>query len=131
MKFLDSNVNPKQLSPLTLAFVGDAVYELFVRQQLVDEANRPVNQLHHAAVRRVKAAAQARDIRGIMERLTEEETAVFKRGRNAHANHTPKNADEGDYHYATGLEAVFGYVYLQGNLTRLRELFYMILENAE
>ncbi|MGN0447903.1 MAG: Mini-ribonuclease 3 [Acutalibacteraceae bacterium] len=125
-RFLNDSCNPDLLSPLTLAFIGDTVFDLFVREKLICEANRPVNKLHQNASRLVKASSQAQAAMKIMEKLTEKELAVFKRGRNAHTNHKAKNATEGDYHYATGLEAVFGYVYLSGDIDRLRELFALI-----
>ena len=113
------------LSPLTLAFIGDTVFDLFVREMLILEANRPANKLHKLAVERVCAKAQADAAHELLDRklLTEEEVAVLKRGRNAHAHHLPKNATESDYHMATGLEALFGYLYLSGRDVRLRELF--------
>ncbi len=115
--------NPKMLSPLNLAFVGDTVFDLFVRESLVCEANRPVNKLHKEATKLVKAQAQAEAAQKILPMLTEDEMSVFKRGRNAHTNHKAKNASEGDYHYATAMEALFGYLYLSGEVDRLRELF--------
>ena len=122
-RMLDKNCDYKQLSPLTLAFVGDTVFDLFVRESLVCDCNRSVNSLHKLAVEKVKASAQANWVKKIMPILSEEEISVLKRGRNAHTKHVPKNADEGDYHYATGFEALFGYLYLSGNIDRLRELF--------
>ncbi len=115
--------NPKMLSPLNLAFIGDTVFDLFVRESLVCEANRPVNKLHKEATKLVKAQAQAEAAQKILPMLTEDEMSVFKRGRNAHTNHKAKNASEGDYHYATAMEALFGYLYLSGEVDRLRELF--------
>lgn len=126
-RFLNTDVNVKNLSPLNLAFVGDTVFDLFVRERLVCQANRPVNKLHKEATTMVKASAQAEAMKKIMPILTEEEIGVFKRGRNAHTNHKAKNASEGDYHYATGLEALFGYLYLSGNKERLTELFDIIV----
>ena len=123
----DKNVEVSSLSPLTLAFVGDTVFDLFVRERLVCQANRPVNKLHKEATTLVKASAQAEAMQKIMPIFTEEETSVFKRGRNAHTNHKAKNANEGDYHYATGLEALFGYLYLSGRKDRLTELFEIIV----
>lgn len=120
--FLQNGCDPRQLSPLTLAFLGDAVYELFVRERLVREANRPANALHGLAVRQVKASAQARDAARLLPLLDEEELAVYKRGRNAHPGHIPKNASHSDYHAATGFEALVGYLYLQGRTQRLEEL---------
>lgn len=118
--------NPLELSSLTLAFVGDTVYDLLVRESLVCDANRPVNDLHKLAVKKVKASSQAEAIRGILPQLSEEETAVFKRARNAKTNHMPKNANPADYHYATGFEALFGYLYLKGEKERIREIFRLI-----
>ena len=123
--------NPSQLSPLTLAFVGDAVFDLFVRERLVCLANRPVNRLHSLAVSLVKASSQARAAKRLSEILSEKELSVLKRGRNAHTNHKAKNASESDYHYATGLEALFGFLYLSGESDRLRELFELTLDCIE
>ena len=114
------------LSPLSLAFVGDAVFAIEVRKRLVLDCNRPVNDLHRESVKYVNAASQAKMIKRLLPLLDEDETAVFRRGRNAHTGHTPKNQSEGDYHYATGLEAVFGYLYLEGKSERITELFDLI-----
>ena len=111
------------LSPLALAFVGDGVYSLMVRERLLCEANRPVNDLHRQSVRDVRAEAQAAAMGRIMEHLTQEEEAVFKRGRNAHTARSGA-----DYHRATGLEALFGYLYLDGRIDRVRELFALCVE---
>ena len=118
--------NPNLLSPLSLAFVGDAVFTLEARKRLVEDANRPVNDLHRETVRYVNAASQAQAVKKLLPLLDEEEQAVFKRGRNARTGHTPKNQSEGDYHYATGLEALFGYLYLTGKNERITELFDLI-----
>ncbi len=122
-RFIETECDAKMLSPLNLAFVGDTVFDLFVRETLVCQANRPVNKLHKEATKLVKAQAQAEAAQKILPLLSEEELSVFKRGRNAHTNHKAKNASEGDYHYATGVEALFGYLYLKGEIDRLRELF--------
>ena len=127
MRLYDKNCDVNNLSPLNLAFVGDTVFDLFVREKLVCEANRPVNRLHKSATKLVKASAQAEAAIKITEKLTEKELSVLKRGRNAHTNHKAKNASEGDYHYATGLESLFGYLYLSGEKERLTELFDMIV----
>ena len=131
MRFYDKECDPSQLSPLTLAFVGDTVFDLFVRERLVCLANRPVNRLHSLAVTQVKASAQAKGAKEILEKLTDEELSVLKRGRNAHTNHKAKNASEGDYHYATGLEALFGFLYLKDETERLRELFELIVASTD
>lgn len=127
MRFLDDACEVKNLSPLTLAFIGDGVFEVFVRERLVCQANRPVNELHRQTVSHVKAAAQKQAMETLLPLLTEEETAVFKRGRNAKSNTTPKNASEGDYHWATGFETLWGYLYLKGAADRLKELFRHIM----
>lgn len=111
------------LSPLALAFVGDGVYSLMVRERLLSEANRPVSDLHRLAVREVRAEAQAAAMAKILPLLTEEEEAVFKRGRNAHTARSGA-----DYHRATGLESLFGYLYLAGRIDRVRELFALCVE---
>lgn len=129
--FLHNACDPRQMSPLTLAFLGDAVYELFVREGLVRAANRPANALHGLAVRQVKASAQACAVTKLMPLLDAEELAVYKRGRNAHPGHIPKNASHSDYHAATGFEALVGYLYLQGRTERLQELFAMLQEEGQ
>ena len=106
------------ISPLNLAFVGDAVFELLVRGRLVANANRPNAELHKLSVEQVCASAQAVALDKIWPLLTEQEQAVFRRGRNAHTSRSG-----GDYHKATGLEALFGYLYFQGQSDRIRELF--------
>ncbi|MDO5448712.1 MAG: ribonuclease III domain-containing protein [Clostridia bacterium] len=117
-----------QYSPLTLAFLGDSVFELLVREALVKEANRPGSELHKEKLEFVSAAAQAEAFRVIESDLSEKELDVFKRGRNAHTNHTPKNMSSADYHAATGLEALFGYLHLEGETERINELFQKIWE---
>lgn len=126
MRFVDKEINPKQLSPLNLAFIGDCVYEMLVRETLVIDANRPVNDLHRESVKFVSAKAQTAAFEKIKDILTEEEMAVYKRGRNAKVGHSPKSATEGEYHCATGVEALFGYLYLTEQLDRIKELFSQI-----
>ncbi|MBQ1436508.1 MAG: ribonuclease III [Ruminococcus sp.] len=129
---MDSNEIKKHnknddFSPLTLAFVGDGVYDLLVRSYLVRQANRPVGELNRRKVALVNCKSQARFARLIMDSLSEKELAVYKRGRNAAPKCTPKNGSVADYHSATGLEALFGYLYLNGERDRIDELFEMIL----
>ena len=114
-------VDPRTLSPLTLAFIGDGVFELLVRERLVCEGNRPAGALHKRSVAMVRAEAQAEAMDRLLPLLTETEAAVYRRGRNAH---TSRNSEE--YHKATGLEALFGYLYLQGDIGRLQGLFQQI-----
>ncbi len=115
--------NPKLLSPLTLAFIGDGVYELMVRERLVLTANMSVNNLHKKSVLMVKASAQS-ELYGVLEPLlSEEELIVMKRGRNANSTKAPKKSNPNEYRRATGVEALFGYLYLTGNYDRLSEIF--------
>ncbi len=127
-KLIDKDFNPKQLSPQTLAFMGDTVYDMLVRESLIREANRPVGELNKRKVRLVNCKTQAEAIERLMPKLTEDEINIYKRGRNAFTKNTPKNADVADYHAATGLEALFGYLYLGGELERLNELFEEIIK---
>ena len=122
-RFFDAECDVKLLSPLTLAFVGDAVFEVFVRERLVCKGNCPVGKLHSRSVEQVCCTAQAQALEKLLPILTEEEQAVYRRGRNAQPKSTPKNRSVQDYHEATGLEALFGYLYLSGEIARLREFF--------
>lgn len=123
-------VNPDTLSPLDLAFVGDAVFGLLVREELALQGKRPVKDLHSMSVKRVKAQAQAKAARAVASMLSDEETEVYKRGRNAHVGSVPKNASVGEYHAATGLEALFGWLHLKGRADRVRELYAFISKEA-
>ena len=111
-------------SPLTLAYIGDSVYEVVVRTMLVRSGNCPVNQLHHRAVRLVKADAQARMARRLRPLLTPEEEDVFRRGRNAHSPTMARHATVADYRHATGLETLIGWLYLQHRTERMLELLH-------
>lgn len=118
---LGEKVSPNQYSPLTLAYVGDCVYELFVRTYLIKDTNLPVQKLHKSAIRLVNAKAQSDLYQKIKNELTDEELAVYKRGRNTNS-HPPKNANMTDYKSATGIEALIGYLYLCGNSDRILQL---------
>lgn len=122
---VELSCEPKQYSALGLAYIGDVVYELMVRERIVARANMPVNRLHQKTVRWVCASAQSRAMELLLPLLTEEEEAVYRRGRNANS-HAPKNADVLEYHRATGFEALFGYLYLSGQHTRIEEFFTLI-----
>ena len=115
-------------SPLTLAFVGDGVYDLLVREYLVRQANRPVGELNKIKVAMVNCKSQAQFAAKLMPFLTEKETAVYKRGRNAAPKSTAKNGTIAEYHSATGLECLFGYLHLNGERERIEELFALIKE---
>ncbi len=121
-------MDAKLLNPSVLSFVGDAVYGLLVREKLAD-ISRPSGQLHNLSVRLVNAVSQAKAYTVISEDLTEDEISAFKRGRNFHTGNTPKNATKGEYHIATGLESLFGYLHLSGQHARIAELFEKIWEN--
>ena len=122
----EKDIKPNELSPLTLAFIGDTVFDLLVRESLICQANRPANDLHNLAVQKVKASAQAGFVEKLLPHLTEKEIAVYKRGRNAKSGHLPKNASQSDYHMATGFESLIGYLYLSDEIERIKELFYII-----
>ena len=120
----------KLYSPLTLAFLGDSVYEVMVRETLLREANRPARQLHEQAVAHVRAAFQAHAAEHILPLLTEEEADILRRGRNASGISVPKHATPADYRKATGFECLFGYLYLCGRSERLRTLFTLIWQET-
>ena len=118
--------NPSLYSPLTLALVGDAVYELFIRTKLIEDKSELAHSVHKKAIGFVCAKGQAIAAEKLMEVLNEKEMSVFKRGRNFHTSTTPKSATGGEYHTATGLECLFGFLYLSGQSERADELFGMI-----
>lgn len=120
---VQGGIEPKEVSSLALAYIGDAIYEIFVRTMVLSKGNAPVNKLHKQSKEYVNAKGQAELYKVIAQYFTEEEKAVFRRGRNAKSYTTPKNMDIGDYRHATGLEALFGYLYLKGELERALELF--------
>ena len=111
-------------SPITLAFLGDGVYGLYVRYTLVKRGNTQAKKLHRETSRIVSAGAQARIYDELIggSRLSEDEKEIMRRGCNAHVTHQAKNASGIDYHKATGLEALFGYLYLKGMTDRIEEL---------
>ena len=117
-------------SPLTLAFLGDSVYDTLVREKLLKIANMPVAKLHSAKIRLVCAEFQSEAYDRIASLLDERELAVLKRGRNATGNTVPKHADAAEYRRATALECLFGYLFLIGRSDRIRNLFDVIIENA-
>ena len=131
MRLYGKDIKADTLSPLTLAFTGDAVFSLYIREMLVCVANRPGGQLHKLSVNWVKAEAQSKGMHAILPILTEKELEVFKRGRNAHTSHTPKNQSGCDYHYATGFEALVGYLYLKDETERLTLLLNEVIKAIE
>ncbi len=111
-----------QLSPLTWAYVGDAVYELYIRTNLVEHTMLKPHKLHIESIKYVKAKAQADILKGLEEELTEEEKEIVRRGRNTQNHHLPKNADVHDYMYATAFEGLIGFLYLTKQKERLDEI---------
>ncbi len=126
---LSADVDYRNLSGLSLAFIGDAVYELFIRKHVLSKGEARVKDLHKDTVRLVNADFQADMTDVLLPLLCEDELAVFKRGRNAHAGHTPKNKSEAQYHKSTGFEALIGYLYLKKDFERLDFIFSEVLNN--
>ena len=119
----------RSFSPLTLAYIGDAVYEIVIRTIIVEKGNAPVNKLHHKASSLVKAVAQKEAMEKILSLLTKEEEAIYKRGRNAKSYTSAKNASVIDYRIATGFEALMGFLYLMGRNERMLELVKIAVNN--
>ena len=136
LKLLNENISEEcsaadQYSPLTLAYLGDAVFELAVRSKLVSHANMQVNKLHKQAINYVSAEAQCAAAEKLLPSFTEKELKIFKRGRNAKPHSMAKNATVKEYLEATGLEAVIGYLYLNREYERLTELIKAVIEAAD
>lgn len=121
----------KEYSPLTLAYIGDSIFDLIMKSLVVNEGNQPVQKLHLRTSRFVQASAQSRMMRVLQEELTEEEHAVYKRGRNAKSVSPAKNQSVTDYRRATGFEALLGYLYLKKEWKRMLSLVKMGLESIE
>ena len=124
-------INIVDYSPLTLAYIGDGIYEIIIRTVIVDEANRQVNKIHKAASNLVKAQTQAKMIFAIMDELSEEEVKIYKRGRNAKSVTKAKNASMSDYRTATGFEALMGWLYLTEQSERMMSLIKTALKRIE
>ena len=125
------NTDIRTYSPLTLAYIGDGIYELIIRTILVEKGNTQVNKLHQRASRLVKASAQSQMIQTLTPHLTEEELSVFRRGRNAKSFTMAKNATMSDYRRATGFEALMGYLYLTEQWERMLELIRIGIQEGE
>ncbi len=136
---LCTNMNKKKLSegeansysPLSLAFLGDSVYDTYVREYLLKKANMPAAKLHSAKIRLVCAEFQSEIFGIFLDKLTGHELSVMKRGRNATGNTVPKHADAAQYRRATAVECLFGYLYITGQLERLDELFESVIDFIE
>ncbi len=132
LKDIDLSQNDiNQYSPLVLAYLGDSVYEVYIRTLLVCEGNAPVNKLHRRSIAFVKAKAQSGIIHKIMEYLSPEELDMVRRGRNAKSGTIPKNADVTEYKYATGFETLLGYLYLKKEYERLKEILKMSVSEID
>lgn len=130
----DKTHEVRQLQPAVLAFMGDAVFNLFIRERLILLKHATSHQLHFQATNYVKAASQAKIAKILLKSFNEDESFIFRRGRNAKSNTIPKNADIHDYHHATALEAVLGYLYLTHQNERLQlflERSASIIEGSE
>ena len=124
----ENKINGNSLNGLSLAFIGDAVYEIMVREHLLENGSLQVGKPHKMAVEYVRASYQA-DVFDFLEPIVdEEERGILHRGRNASATHVPKGANAIEYRKATGVESLFGWLYLEGKNERIKELFRMILE---
>ena len=124
-EFLEINRTKQEvelMSPLTWAYIGDAVYELFIRNKLINETNLKPHKLHIEAIKYVKAKSQAEKLNAIYEMLTDEEKDIVRRGRNVQNHHLPKNSNVQEYMYSTAFEALIGYLYLTKQNTRLKEI---------
>ena len=117
----------KLLPPLTWAYVGDCVYELYIRTKLINETHMKPHALHIESIKYVKASAQSEILKRIYNDLTEEEKDIVRRGRNAENHHLPKNATVQEYMYSTAFEALIGYLYLTNQEKRIKELVEMII----
>ena len=122
MLFSDKKLDPHTYNPLALAYIGDTVYDLFIRTKVLEQGNRHVTQMHKTAVSFVNAHSQCVSIRAIVDILTEEELRILKWGRNAKSNTVPKNADVADYRMATGFETLLGFLYLSDRTDRLETI---------
>lgn len=130
-QFALGETDVRTYSPLTLAYIGDAIYDLVIRTILVERGNMPVNKLHKQASQLVKAGTQSEMIERMQPHFTPEEESVYKRGRNAKSYTMAKNATMADYRRATGFEAVMGYLYLTDQMERLIDLVKIGLEKEE
>jgi len=128
---LGKKPNPKELPALVLAYIGDAVFELFVRQYLINQGMVKVDKLHHHATSLVKAVAQADFLHQLEGMLTEEEKNIVKRGRNAKGTHVPKNVGVIEYRLSTGFEALIGYLFLSEDEVRLQEIITYLFQRNE
>ncbi len=129
--FYKGGLDPMQYNPLALAYIGDTIYDLYVRTKVLAVGNRHVTQMHKDSVKFVKAHSQAVSMHALESALTDEEMRIYKWGRNAKSNTVPKNADVGDYRTATGFETLIGYLYLKSENERLESLLDIAYNEVE
>ncbi len=120
MEELEKEIN--ELSPLTWAYIGDAVYELYIREKLVNKSKVKPHKLHMESIKYVKASAQANILKNIENELTEREKEIVKRARNTKNHHLPKNAEVNEYMYSTAFEGLIGYLYMTKQEARLKDI---------
>ena len=123
--------NPREFGPAALAFIGDGVFELLAREQVLKNGAMPAHKMHRLAVQKVCAPAQAKAFSRLLPVLNEEELSILKRGRNSNAANVPKNCSVVEYRKATAVESLFGYLYLKGDIPRIIELFEVIEDSRE
>ena len=128
LKISDTSADGVPVS--ALAFLGDGVWGIMVREYLTVSGKCKADKLHERNIEMVNATYQANAIKFLLPQLTEEETKMFIRGRNTHTAHTPRNKSKSDYHVATGLEVLFGWLYLNGNTERIKDLFSLVLDEV-
>lgn len=129
MEEIEQRIN--NLNPLTWAYIGDAVYELYVREKLIENTNLKPHKLHIEAVKKVKAGAQAEILQRIEEKLNDEEKEIIRRTRNTKNHHLPKNSNVKEYMYATAFEGLIGYLYLTKKEERLKEILSYCIDKGE
>lgn len=125
---MDNNSKINTMSPLTWAYIGDAVYEVYIRNYLVKTTNLKPNKLHKEAIKFVKAGAQSEILENLQEFLTDEEKEIVRRGRNSQNHHLPKNANLEEYTHSTAFEALIGYLYLKKEEKRLDDILQKVIE---
>ena len=130
-EFGSGGVDIRTYSPLTLAYIGDAVFEIIIRTLIVEKGQRAANTLHRHTTKIVCAQTQAKMIEAVYDSLTEEEQEVYRRGKNTKTNSSAKNASLSDYHKATGFEALCGYLFLKDNMERITQIIGQSLEEAQ
>lgn len=127
----ESKRDVNMMNPLVWAYIGDSVYEMKIRNYFIDTTNKKVHELHICVIRYVKASTQAKFLKALQDKLSEEEQEIVRRTRNTQNHHVPKNADPSDYMYATALEGLIGYLYLNKENERLKKILDIIIEMVQ